>query len=65
MQIEVDNEILAALIDAHFGVKHKISLNSEKKNYLDLTFYLFLHKLRLMIDFYFYFYKKFLMMHPL
>ena len=32
MQIEVDNEILAALIDAHFGVKHKISLNSEKKN---------------------------------
>ena len=32
MQIEVDNEILAAVIDAHFGVKHKISLNSEKKN---------------------------------
>ena len=32
MQIEVDNEILAAAIDAHFGVKHKISLNSEKKN---------------------------------
>ena len=32
MQIEVDNEILAALIDAHFGIKHKISLNSEKKN---------------------------------
>ena len=32
MQIEVDNEILAALLDAHFGVKHKISLNSEKKN---------------------------------
>ena len=32
MQIEVDNEILAALIDAHFGLKHKISLNSEKKN---------------------------------
>ena len=32
MQIEVYNEILAALIDAHFGVKHKISLNSEKKN---------------------------------
>ena len=32
MQIEVDNELLAALIDAHFGVKHKISLNSEKKN---------------------------------
>ena len=32
MQIEVDNEISAALIDAHFGVKHKISLNSEKKN---------------------------------
>ena len=32
MQIEVDNEILAALIDAHFGVKHKILLNSEKKN---------------------------------
>ena len=32
MQIEVDNEILAAVIDSHFGVKHKISLNSEKKN---------------------------------
>ncbi len=32
MQIEVNNEILAALLDAHFGVKHKISLNSEKKN---------------------------------
>ncbi len=32
MQIEVDNEILAAVIDAHFGLKHKISLNSEKKN---------------------------------
>lgn len=32
MQIEVDNEILAAVIDAHFGIKHKISLNSEKKN---------------------------------
>ena len=32
MQIEVDNEILAAVIDAHFGAKHKISLNSEKKN---------------------------------
>ncbi len=32
MQIEVDNEILVAVIDAHFGVKHKISLNSEKKN---------------------------------
>lgn len=32
MQIEVDNEILAAVIEAHFGVKHKISLNSEKKN---------------------------------
>ena len=32
MQIEVDNKILAAVIDAHFGVKHKISLNSEKKN---------------------------------
>ena len=32
MQIEVDNEILAAVIDAHFGVKHKISLNLEKKN---------------------------------
>ncbi len=32
MQIEVDNEILAAVIDAHFSVKHKISLNSEKKN---------------------------------
>ena len=32
MQIEVDNEILAALIDAHFGVKYKISSNSEKKN---------------------------------
>ena len=32
MQIEVDNEILAAVIDAHFGVKHKISLNSGKKN---------------------------------
>ena len=32
MQIEVDNEILAAVIDAHFGVIHKISLNSEKKN---------------------------------
>ncbi len=32
MQIEVDNDILAAVIDAHFGVKHKISLNSEKKN---------------------------------
>jgi len=32
MQIEVDNEILAAVIYAHFGVKHKISLNSEKKN---------------------------------
>ncbi len=32
MQIEVDNEILAAVIDVHFGVKHKISLNLEKKN---------------------------------
>ena len=32
MQIEVDNEILAAVIDSHFGIKHKISLNSEKKN---------------------------------
>ena len=32
MQIEVDNEILAALIDAHFGVKHKNSLKKKKKN---------------------------------
>ena len=38
MQIEVDNEILAALIDAHFGVKHKISLNSEKKNITECIF---------------------------
>ncbi len=32
MQIEVDNEILATVIEAYFGVQHKISLNSEKKN---------------------------------
>ena len=38
MQIEVDNEILAAVIDAHFGVKHKISLNSEKKNTVECIF---------------------------
>ncbi len=38
MQIEVDNEILAAVIDAHFGVKHKISLNSEKKNITECIF---------------------------
>ncbi len=38
MQIEVDNEILAAVIDAHFGVKHKISLNSEKKNITEAIF---------------------------
>ena len=38
MLIEVDNEILATVIDAHFGVKHKISLNSEKKNITESIF---------------------------
>ena len=40
MQIEVDNEILAAVIDAHFGVKHKVSLNSEKKISVRVFLYL-------------------------
>ena len=37
MQIEVDNEILAAVIDAHFGIKHKISLNSDQLKELSLA----------------------------
>ena len=33
MNIEVDNEILASVIDARFGIKPQLSSNIEKANF--------------------------------
>ena len=39
MNIEVDNEILASLIDARFGIKPQLSSNIEKANFKQTIFF--------------------------
>ena len=39
MNIEVDNEILASVIDARFGIKPQLSSNIEKANFKQTIFF--------------------------
>ena len=39
MHIEVDNEILASVIDARFGIKPQLSSNIEKANFKQTIFF--------------------------